>query len=660
MKYLIYVHILLCLISCSQTSKNQEESERPLKNKVQAEESKTTIDSIEQVELKDESSQSLQIEILNPEDYNLSKETANIYLDRVYYFKSTNEFYVSLSFNEGYSYDSIGFIRTKLDTVVYEDGEIRRTSLALELGHKYFNTSLLNEITIFDYSHKKVQNSRLKRIEFFQDSLGDQFIAVFDCNELQDQFGFYGISGTDEFTKNFKARQIDKEYLIKKLKDEWGIKPQYNLSSSSVEITTFGTTLISFAYHTFNNTAVTYLIEQKEDSVNTLLRFEDEYYIWQLIPTSIIYKNKPILLLWVGLPDTDIEWYTSAVFDGAKYKLSNGSRISLDSSLKKEVVGSVICSTSVLLETLQNIDSLCNERIDLFLKTFSESCNNNAEFSEFGQELIFEVFSKYPNEVVTLISENDYNLEAIMSELESPLLDPLIESIISDIKSTGVSNSKIDSILLALKRGNEYLIMATEKHYDLDDTFRKRARNSNIAVISILLVHTLDIKFDGINLFGQATLKFGSPESVHEWLWLFFGFYTFRFIQAYFTFRKENEILFWDKTYKNNLAKAFYPRKFEEAWVDNELTKGKFRFTEVSKGSSKNFDTPYFILGPIQTPSYKNTTYSVPVSKFKYWTIRIFIFIPSLILSLITHPDFLTAHLPFLMYLALALFFIFN
>lgn len=202
--------------------------------------------------------------------------------------------------------------------------------------------------------------------------------------------------------------------------------------------------------------------------------------------------------------------------------------------------------------------------------------------------------------------------------------------------------------------------MATEKHYDLDEAFRKRARNSNLAVISILLVHTLDIKFDGFNLFGQATLKFGAPDNIHVWLWVFFGFYAFRFIQSYFTFRNENDILFWDKTYKKKFAGIFYSKTFKEAWIDNELTTGKFRYTGVSKGSSKNFDTSYFIQGPIQTPSRKNTTYSIPVSRFKYWMVRVLIFIPSLIHSLLTHPDFLTAHLPFLMYLTMAIFFIIN
>lgn len=461
MKYLLYLQVLLCLFSCNQTAKNQGKSDQPAKIEVPEVQPKSTTDSIEQFQLKDTSSQSQQVETLTPEDHNISNETPNVYLNRVYYFKSTNEFYVSLSFNEGYSYDSIRSIKTKLDTVVFDDDEIRRTSISLELGRKYFDMSLLDEITVFDYSHNKVQESRLKRIEFFQDVMGDEFIAVFDCNLPQSQFEFYGISGANEFTESFKSRKIDKNDLIKELKNEWGIKPQYDLTSSAVEMSSFGTTLFSFAYYTFNNTAVTYIIEQKEDSVNTLLKLEDEYYIWQLIPTSIIYKNKPILLLWVGIPETDIEWYTSAVFDGTNYQLTNSSRISLNlsnsSAREEKVVDSVKCSSGILLGTLQNIDSLSNERIDLFLKTFSESCSNNAEFSEFSQKLIFEVFGRYPREVVELITQNNYNLAGITSELESPLLDPLIEPIISGIKSTGITNVKIDSIITALEEGNKYL-----------------------------------------------------------------------------------------------------------------------------------------------------------------------------------------------------------
>ena len=115
------------------------------------------------------------------------------------------------------------------------------------------------------------------------------------------------------------------------------------------------------------------------------------------------------------------------------------------------------CNINVILYAYENIDSMSTEAIDIFLNVFSEECNNNVEFSEFSQEMIFEVFGKYPGEVAELITKNDYNMKALIAELEAPLLDPLVGPIISDFRSTEIKNAKIDSVIAALERANEYL-----------------------------------------------------------------------------------------------------------------------------------------------------------------------------------------------------------
>ncbi len=115
------------------------------------------------------------------------------------------------------------------------------------------------------------------------------------------------------------------------------------------------------------------------------------------------------------------------------------------------------CNVDVILYAHLNIDSLSTEALDIFLNVFSKECNNNAEFSEFGQEMIFKVFAKYPREIAQLITRNNYNMEALIWELEAPLLDPAVEPIITDFKSIGIKNAKIDSVIAALERANEYL-----------------------------------------------------------------------------------------------------------------------------------------------------------------------------------------------------------
>jgi hypothetical protein len=115
------------------------------------------------------------------------------------------------------------------------------------------------------------------------------------------------------------------------------------------------------------------------------------------------------------------------------------------------------CNIDAILYAYENIDSMSTEAIDIFLNVFSEQCSNNVEFSEFSQEMIFEVFGKYPTEVAELITKNDYNMRALTFELEAPLLDPLVEPIIADFKSSEFKNPKIDSIISSLERANQYL-----------------------------------------------------------------------------------------------------------------------------------------------------------------------------------------------------------
>jgi hypothetical protein len=74
------------------------------------------------------------------------------------------------------------------------------------------------------------------------------------------------------------------------------------------------------------------------------------------------------------------------------------------------------------------------------------------------------------------MTKNDYHLSAIIAELESPLLNPFIEPLISNIKSLEIKNVKIDNILAALERGNIYL---NSQKLDKDGQKKKIIFNQN-------------------------------------------------------------------------------------------------------------------------------------------------------------------------------------
>lgn len=330
MKCLLFLQILFTLVSCN----NQTKSGELIRDEGLSDEKKldssVSTDIFQEAYKLDTASKVRNEELESYDNISILGETERIYLDRVYYFKSTNEFYISLNFNSGYNYDSITSIRATLDTLVFEDIEVTRTSVPMELAHKYFDLTLVDELDIFNYSHSLIQTARLKRVEFFQDVIGDQFIAVYKSDEPQETFKFYGIGGTKEYAEDFYTLPTDKSEFISDLINKWQVKLLYMLSSSSFELPSFGTNIISFAFISDKNTAVTHIIEQKDDSIRKLLQVEGEFYIWEIIPTSLIYNSRPILLLWLGYPETDIEWYATAVFDGDEYKMMESSRIILE------------------------------------------------------------------------------------------------------------------------------------------------------------------------------------------------------------------------------------------------------------------------------------------------------------------------------------------
>ena len=115
------------------------------------------------------------------------------------------------------------------------------------------------------------------------------------------------------------------------------------------------------------------------------------------------------------------------------------------------------CEGHAILYAYQNIDSLSTKALDIFLKAFSTECHDNVEFSEFSNEMIFEVFARYPQELAYLITRNDYEFYAIWYELKGPLLDPDVRAIMAGFEEVQVSNARMDSLMSALKSAQAYL-----------------------------------------------------------------------------------------------------------------------------------------------------------------------------------------------------------
>jgi hypothetical protein len=83
------------------------------------------------------------------------------------------------------------------------------------------------------------------------------------------------------------------------------------------------------------------------------------------------------------------------------------------------------CDTAVLLMTSEKVGKLKQNEIRDFLLTFGKECRNNAEFSEWSNELLFSVLDKQTELTLATIEKEEKQIEIdeILTDLGSPIND---------------------------------------------------------------------------------------------------------------------------------------------------------------------------------------------------------------------------------------------
>lgn len=98
------------------------------------------------------------------------------------------------------------------------------------------------------------------------------------------------------------------------------------------------------------------------------------------------------------------------------------------------------CSMEVLKKTSESINRLDLITVAEFLASFHSECANNVEYSEWSNELLFEVAQKKPEFLLQLLNKNDsLDKDLIKSKFENPMHDGF--NINEIIKKVELSNS---------------------------------------------------------------------------------------------------------------------------------------------------------------------------------------------------------------------------
>jgi hypothetical protein len=118
---------------------------------------------------------------------------------------------------------------------------------------------------------------------------------------------------------------------------------------------------------------------------------------------------------------------------------------------------SIRCDILVIKYTEAHLDKLLYTDLYKFLYTFSKDCSKNVEYSEYSNEMLFKVLEKYPEQLISCMSkEKSLNLDYILSELSTPILDINGKVIYERVQNALGDKLIKEKVLEALKKAIAY------------------------------------------------------------------------------------------------------------------------------------------------------------------------------------------------------------
>jgi hypothetical protein len=112
------------------------------------------------------------------------------------------------------------------------------------------------------------------------------------------------------------------------------------------------------------------------------------------------------------------------------------------------------CDIEKVVSLKKQLPNASNESIGAFLSTISADCNNNVEFSQFSNEVLFEVLEAKPRDVILIIGkENTIDKDEIYRMLESPINESVnLNELIANIDKLEIQNIEKTKFLEVLKK----------------------------------------------------------------------------------------------------------------------------------------------------------------------------------------------------------------
>lgn len=119
------------------------------------------------------------------------------------------------------------------------------------------------------------------------------------------------------------------------------------------------------------------------------------------------------------------------------------------------------CDISIVAATQNNVEALTKDDVLDFLLAFGKECQNNAEFGEFSNEVLFLILDKQTELTIRTITTEEKKLEidVILDDIRSPINDLIdvkkLLTKVEQVKIDGhIKKKVIESLKVAIANNN--------------------------------------------------------------------------------------------------------------------------------------------------------------------------------------------------------------
>lgn len=242
------------------------------------------------------------------------------FVERFYF--NNKDCYIKLYFkNDDINQEEIDQLVLKGDSVIYQDEDNTRIRVPFWLAKKNFVLSGLEPLYIYNHSHKLVATTHIKRIEFLDQNISPEFIAVFEAGNLKKEEQYYCLGNRLIDDTPVKYQLFEDSVITEKIVKYINID-----DTRPFECRHFKGAADNFIT-VLNSDTSTYIVEGNTDNLQVLYFSGQAENIGKIIFIPVFLNDKPLILAECFIPESDIFWNMALAFNGRRYTVLNKQRL---------------------------------------------------------------------------------------------------------------------------------------------------------------------------------------------------------------------------------------------------------------------------------------------------------------------------------------------